>query len=156
MFARLLLLFIVVPLVELFLLIKVGTRIGLWPTLGIVVVTAFIGAALTRMQGAATMLKAQAALREGRMPHAEVLDGLMIVLAGAVLLTPGFLTDAFGFSLLIPPVRAAVRKKIAAAFRKRVRIISTVAGDASLEGGSSRRWTDDDNVIDVEAVDADS
>lgn len=148
MFPRLLLLFIIVPLVELVLLFTVGGKIGMWPTLGIIVVTAIIGASLTRAQGAAVMLKAQTAAQEGRVPHAEVLDGLMIVIAGAVLLTPGFLTDIFGFSLLFPPFRAAVRKRLAKSFKERVQIVGP-GGRPVAQGGRS----DGDNVIEAEVID---
>ena len=148
MFQRLLLLFIVVPLVELVLLFTVGGKIGPWPTLGIIVLTAIIGASLTRSQGAAVMLKAQTAMREGRMPHAEVLDGLMIVIAGAVLLTPGFLTDAFGFSLLYPPFRSVVRKRLAKSFKDRVQ----VNGPDGRPVSHTQR-NDDDNVIEAEVID---
>jgi UPF0716 protein FxsA len=153
MFARLLLLFIIVPVVELALLLKAADVIGPWPTLGIIVVTAIIGASLTKRQGASTMAKAQAAMAGGKMPHAEVLDALMIVIAGAVLLTPGFLTDVFGFSLLFPPVRAAVRKRLVKAFKNRVQIVTpgTPSPDRVQSGGSA--WADDDNVIEAEVID---
>jgi UPF0716 protein FxsA len=149
MFPRLLLLFIVVPFVELVLLLKVGSKIGIVPTLAIIVVTAIIGASLTKMQGAATMAKAQRALNEGRMPHSEVMDGLMIIIAGAVLLTPGFLTDAFGFSLLVPGVRSMVRKRLAAAFKSRVQVV----GSGGVQPRPSADQFDDDNVIEAEVVD---
>jgi len=150
MFPRLLLLFIVVPFVELVLLLSIGARIGLWPTLGIIVITAIIGASLTKAQGAAVMIKAQTAMREGRMPHAEVLDGLMIIIAGAVLLTPGFLTDAFGFSLLFPPFRSVVRKRLSKALKDRVQIVGP-GGVVTPEGTTPH----DDNVIEAEVIDVD-
>jgi len=151
MFPRLLLLFIVVPFVELVLLLTVGAEIGVAATLAIIVVTAIIGASLTKMQGAATMAKAQRALNEGRMPHSEVMDGLMIIIAGAVLLTPGFLTDAFGFSLLVPGVRSFVRKRLAVAFKSRVQMVGP--GGVVVEPSSSGGQFDDDNVIEAEVVD---
>ena len=87
MFGRLLLLFITVPFIELVLLLKIGAKIGFTPTLGIIVVTAILGASLTRSQGRHTLQRFQQAQREGRLPHAEVMDGLMIIIAGAVLPT---------------------------------------------------------------------
>ncbi len=106
MFAKLLALFILVPLVELYLFLVLGSRIGLGPTLIIIVFTGILGAALTKSQGARALARFRQASAEGRLPHNEVLDGLLILIAGAVLLTPGFLTDTVGFLLLVPPVRA--------------------------------------------------
>lgn len=154
MFPRLLLLFTVVPVVELYLLFKIGAQIGLWTTLAIIVATAFIGATLTRLQGAATLIKAQAAAREGRVPTAEILDGIMILIAGAVLLTPGFLTDAFGFALLFPPVRSAVRKRLAKVFRDNVRVVGGTSHTSS-KNKPKGRGKDDDNVIEAEVIDGD-
>lgn len=154
MFPRLLFLFIAIPVIELVLLIQIGGRIGLWPTVGIIFATAIIGASLTRMQGAMTMARAQKAISEGRTPAAEVLDGLMIVIAGVVLLTPGFLTDAIGFALLIPSVRAACRKRLAESLKSRVQF--TADSGASPDLGGGKGWSDDDNVIEAELVDDDS
>lgn len=105
MLPRLLLLFIGVPLLEMAILIKLGEMIGFWPTIGLVVVTGIIGAFLARMQGLLTLTRIQRELAEGRVPASEMLDGLLILIGGAVLLTPGLLTDLFGFSLLLPVVR---------------------------------------------------
>jgi UPF0716 protein FxsA len=124
MFGRLLILFITVPLIELYLFFKIGSRIGLAPTLIIIIVTGFLGAALTRIQGLRTLARFQQATAEGRMPHEEVLDGLMILVAGAVLLTPGFLTDAVGFLLLIPAFRTVVRKSLARYVKNHIQIIT--------------------------------
>lgn len=82
------------------------------------------------------------------MPHAEVLDGLMIVIAGAVLLTPGFLTDIFGFSLLFPPFRAAVRGRLAKSFKDRVQIV----GPGGMSKNAPDPYGHDDNVIEAEVV----
>lgn len=102
----LLLLFILVPMAEIALFIQVGDRIGLGWTLAIVVLTAFIGTALVRNQGLAVWARANQAMAENRMPLEEVFTGLCLLVAGALLLTPGFLTDTIGFCLLIPPIRA--------------------------------------------------
>ncbi|MBK1832991.1 FxsA family protein [Roseibacillus ishigakijimensis] len=110
MFGRLLLLFILVPVIELALFIQLGQVIGLPETLAIIIVTAILGAALTKSQGGKAIASFQQALAQGRMPHREILDGLLILIAGAVLLTPGFLTDTVGFLLLLPPVRAILRQ----------------------------------------------
>ncbi len=99
--------FVIVPLVEIFLFLQVGAFIGLWPTLGIVILTAIIGSMLLRHQGLATLFKAEAKLRAGELPMEQMVDGLCLAFAGALLLTPGFFTDAFGFLLFIPLFRRA-------------------------------------------------
>ena len=146
MFGKLLLLFIAIPVAELYLFMTLGKEIGLWPTLAIIVATAFLGAWLTRMQGARAMARFQKATAEGRLPHEEVLDGVMILIAGVVLLTPGFLTDAVGFALLIPPVRGLLRKRLAKALKDRVQII-TPGIDPQRQRQTKR---DDDGIIEAE------
>ncbi len=123
MFLKLLLLFILVPVAELFLFLTLGAKIGIGPTLAIIVLTAFLGAALTKSQGAKALTNFRRASAEGRLPAKEALDGLLILLAGAVLLTPGFLTDAVGFLLLIPPARAFIRSWLGNYLRGRIRLI---------------------------------
>lgn len=100
--------FVLVPIAEIGLFIEVGGILGLWPTLGIVVLTAVLGTALLRAQGLAAFSRAQASMAEGRLPVEEVVHGFCLVIAGALLLTPGFLTDTIGFLLFIPPVRLAL------------------------------------------------
>jgi len=106
---RLLLLFIVVPIIELGLLLKLGQWMGALPTLGLIVGTGALGASLARWQGLGVLRKAQAELTAGRLPAGEMIEGLLILVAGAVLMTPGVLTDAFGFFCLIPPGRRLLR-----------------------------------------------
>ena len=101
----LLLLFLVVPLAEIYLLIEVGSVVGAVATVGLVVLTAVVGAALMRAQGLATLLRARASMAKGELPALELLEGAVILVAGALLLTPGFITDAAGFACLIPSVR---------------------------------------------------
>jgi UPF0716 protein FxsA len=105
MFRLLFLLFLVVPLVEIYFLIKVGDVIGAGWTIFAVVATAVIGASLLRIQGASTLLRAQLNLAKGSLPAMEMMEGFALALSGVLLLTPGFFTDIFGFLLLIPPVR---------------------------------------------------
>jgi UPF0716 protein FxsA len=100
--------FIVFPLVELALLIRAGQLIGVWPTLGIVVITAAIGGIILHQQGYSTMSRAVQAVEEGEPPVEPVVDGAFLVLAGALLIAPGLITDAVGFLLLISPVRRVV------------------------------------------------
>ncbi len=111
-------LFIGIPLLEIIVLIEVGDQIGLWSTIGLIILTAVIGTWMLRFQGLATLANAQKQLNQGAIPAREIFDGICLLAAGALLLTPGFVTDSIGFSLLIPPVREILRntlgKKIAA------------------------------------------
>ena len=120
MFLRLLLLFTLVPLVELYLLIRIGGVIGVVPTIAIVVVTGTLGAALARRQGLGVLRRLQEDLAGGRLPTDALMDGLLILVAGAMLLTPGLITDAAGFLLLVPAGRKVVRRALSAAFARRL------------------------------------
>ncbi len=148
MFGRLLLLFIGIPVLELLIFLALGSKIGITSTLAIIVVTAILGAYLTKSQGLKALQKYQSALAEGRLPHEEVIDGVLILIAGAVLLTPGFLTDAIGFSLLIPPCRDVIKARTKARLKDRV----TVAGEAMGAPPSSHSGPRVIN-IDAEVVD---
>ena len=101
----LLVLFLVVPIAEIYVLIEVGSVVGAVATIGLVVLTAVVGAALMRAQGLATLLRARASMAKGEIPALELLEGAVILIAGALLLTPGFITDATGFACLVPSVR---------------------------------------------------
>ncbi len=118
MFARLLILFTVVPLIELALLIKLGNVIGLWPTIFIVIATGVLGAALARSQGTQVISAIRAEVAEGRPPTESLINGLLVLVGGVVLLTPGLLTDLLGFSLLIPFTRNWFKKKLQGRLRK--------------------------------------
>jgi UPF0716 protein FxsA len=102
--------FIVVPLVELYVIIQVGGAIGLWPTIALLILDSILGTMLLRSQGRAAWARFNEALANRRPPAAEVFDGAMIILGGAFLLTPGFITDIIGLCLLLPPTRAIVRR----------------------------------------------
>ena len=110
--------FLLVPLIEIGLFIQVGGAIGLWPTLGIVVLTAILGTVLVRAQGAAALNQLRGSFNELRDPTEPLAHGAMILFSGALLLTPGFFTDAIGFALLIPAVRQAAFR----ALRNRVKV----------------------------------
>jgi len=101
-------LFIAVPILEIAVLIQVGSIIGTWPTVGLVILTAVVGTALLRAQGMATLARAQEALNRGEAPLREVFDGACLLVAGVLLLTPGFVTDSLGLSLFLSPVRSAL------------------------------------------------
>ncbi len=112
MLSRLLLLFILVPAIELFLLIQMGQWIGTLPTIGLIVVTGVVGAYLTRQQGVQVWRTVQQEVQSGQMPGGTLLEGVMILVAGAVLMTPGILTDTLGFLLLIPQTRKLIRGSV--------------------------------------------
>ena len=149
MFGKLLILFILVPVAELYLFITLGDQLGLGNTLAIIFVTAILGAALTKSQGRRAMLKFQQATNEGRMPAREAIDGLMILLAGAVLITPGFLTDAVGFLLLVPPVRTVVAGYLGKRLKEKIQIVTPGMPPQSPQEQVPQSKLDDGNVIDV-------
>jgi UPF0716 protein FxsA len=113
--------FILVPLAELAVLIAVGDWIGLVPTLILLLVVSVTGAWLAKREGLAAWRRLQLALSQGRMPTVEVTDGAMILLAGALLLTPGFLSDVLGILLLLPPTRAIARRQLPRLAERRLR-----------------------------------
>jgi UPF0716 protein FxsA len=109
---RLLLLFILVPAVELALLIELGRHIGTLNTIAVIAVTGIVGAALTRRQGLQVIRSVQRELAEGRLPASSLVDGVIILMAGALLITPGVLTDAFGFLCLVPGFRSLAKRAL--------------------------------------------
>jgi UPF0716 protein FxsA len=126
--------FILVPIAELYVIIKVGEAIGLLPTLLLLLADAVLGSMLLRHQGRAAWIRFNRALAEGRLPHKEVFDGVLVIMGGALLLTPGFLTDILGLILLIPPTRALVRAISARFVRRRIAL-----GGAAWSFGTTRR-----------------
>jgi UPF0716 protein FxsA len=133
----LLLIFILVPIAELYVIIKVGEAIGLIPTLILLLADAVLGSMLWRQQGRAAWIRFNRALAENRLPHKEVFDGVLIIMGGALLITPGFLTDILGLILLVPPTRAIVRAFASRRVRRRLAM-----GDGATMwsfGGRARR-----------------
>ncbi len=122
-----------VPIAELYLLLAVGGHIGALPTIGLVILTAILGAGLLRLQGLATLARAQAALDARRLPAQELIEGLMLLVAGAFLLTPGFITDGIGFLLLLPGLRRRVASLVLRRLSLRI-IASREQGADILEG----------------------
>ena len=109
MLLKLFLAFTIIPIIEIYLLIEIGSIFGTLTAVTLVILTGFLGAFLSRMQGLQTLYRIQESLREDKMPSGELLDALLIVIAGLVLLTPGFLTDSAGFLLLIPATRNSIK-----------------------------------------------
>jgi len=130
MFPVIAVIFLVVPIVEIYLLIQVGQVIGALWTVLLVVLTAVIGVWLLKIQGMSTLQRAQQKMQNGQMPAQEMLEGLGLVLAGAFLLTPGFFTDSIGFLLLLPPTRAWLVGKLVAQMMRSGQFV----GQASVHG----------------------
>jgi UPF0716 protein FxsA len=103
-------LFVVVPILELWVLIEVGQVIGTWNTIGLLLIVSFVGAWLVKREGLGVVRRFRTQLDEGRIPGKELADGVLIILAGALMLTPGFLTDVVGLILLLPFTRAGIRR----------------------------------------------
>ncbi|MEG3754375.1 FxsA family protein [Psychromonas arctica] len=112
MFARLFLIFTGVSLLEIFVLVKVGGFIGAWPTISLVILTALIGSALVRSQGLQLIQKVQQRMAEGEMPGQQLIEGMMLIVTGILLVTPGFVTDITGLLLLQPTIRGNIAKLI--------------------------------------------
>jgi len=126
------LLFVIMPIVEIAVLIKVGGAIGGWTTIGIVILTAIVGTAMLRQQGMATLAKAQQRMQGGEMPAQQMLEGLLLLIGGVLLLTPGFITDFFGFCTLVPISREFLAKKLAS---RSMGNMNVFVGGASINSG---------------------
>lgn len=118
MLFRLLLLFVLVPLVELYLLLKLGALIGAGPTVAIVIVTGILGGSMARIQGFAVLRRVRESLNAGILPTDALIDGLFVLAGGLLLLTPGLLTDIVGFLALLPPTREFLKKWIKRRFQQ--------------------------------------
>lgn len=130
MVAFLVVLFVIVPLAELAVIIKIGSWLGIGQTLALLLLISIVGAWLVKRQGVGILRRIQAQMNAGQVPGVELVDGALILLAGALLLVPGFLTDAAGLLLLVPPVRGGLRR-----FTRR-RLTRRVTGRVEI-----RRWT---------------
>lgn len=144
--------FIIVPIIELWVIIQIGSAIGVLPTIALLIVDSLLGAALMRSQGRSAWSRFNRTLAEGRIPGREVLDGALVIFGGALLLTPGFVTDFLGLFLLLPPTRAVVRKVLVARFGGRVVTTATTGAQNRMgqmftfqtrRGGAG----DDDDVV---------
>jgi len=122
------LIFVVTPIVELAVIVQVAGSTGVMNTIGLLVLVSLVGAWLVRREGLGILRRVQAELAKGRMPGRELVDGLLVLLAGALMLTPGFVTDAVGLALLFPPVRAVLR------------LVATRRLSRSVDAGRTR-WT---------------
>lgn len=118
MFLKLLILFVAIPIIEIAILVKIGTLLGFWPTMLIVIATGILGATLARIQGFLVLTRIRVELQMGRMPAEELIDGLLILIGGILLLTPGLLTDLIGFLMLIQWSRKLFKKWLGKRFRQ--------------------------------------
>ncbi len=154
-------LFIVVPIVELYVIIQIGQAIGILPTIALLILDSVLGAMLMRSQGRAAWMRFNRALAEGRVPGREVIDGALVIFGGALLLTPGFLSDFLGLILLLPPTRALVRRVLVARFAGRLAASATTGAHSrvgrifTFEAGGARRPPEgfDDDVVEGTAHD---
>jgi UPF0716 protein FxsA len=134
-------LFIVVPIVELYVIIQIGSAIGVWPTIALLLADAVLGSLLLRHQGRGAWQRFNAALAERRFPGREVADGLLIAVGGTLLLTPGFVTDILGAIFLIPPTRALVRRLLRGYMGKRFMVAGVGSfGEATGSERASRSY----------------
>lgn len=115
---RILFIIFLVPLIEVYLLVRVGSLIGVLPTIGLVILTAVMGSALVRAQGLLTLQKIRQAMDQGKVPARELVEGAVLVIAGALLITPGFLTDTVGFLCMIPVVRRRIARHFVARWER--------------------------------------
>ncbi len=134
-------LFIIMPIIEMVLLIKVGQWLGVVPTVGLVLLTAVIGLHLLRQQGFSTLLRANQKIEQGGLPAQEIIEGILLAVGGALLLTPGFFTDAIGFCCLIPVSRKILVKQII----KRGVFMATSGQGASFYSSSSQFYSQSDS-----------
>jgi UPF0716 protein FxsA len=147
----LVLLFIAVPIAELAVIIQVGQEIGVWWTIAILVADSILGSVLMRSQGRAVWRRFNEALQAGRAPAREVADGVLVIFGGALLLTPGFITDILGLLLLVPPTRAVIRRVFLRQAMKRITV--TMAAGPAMRPRTRGGRRDDD--VEGTAVDVD-
>jgi UPF0716 protein FxsA len=133
--ALLVVLFIVVPIAEIYVIIKVGELIGILPTIALLIADALLGSLLLRQQGRAAWRRFNAAIAEGRFPGREAADGVMVAVGGTLLLAPGFITDVAGLLLLIPPTRTLIRGGMFRYLRRRFVLVGATPGQGPPRGG---------------------
>ncbi len=128
MFGLLVILFLALPIVEIYIIVQVGGIVGGWNTIGLMILISIVGAWMVRREGLSIIAKVQSQLAEGSLPTKQLVDGLLVAFAGALMLTPGFLTDGIGLLLLLPPTRVIARTALIARFRNRVQVGGAFSG----------------------------
>jgi UPF0716 protein FxsA len=149
MAAWLFLLFLIVPILELWVIIQVGGVIGALPTIGLLIVVSVVGAWLMKREGLGIWRRVTTELEQGTMPTSSVIDGFLVLFAGALMLTPGFLTDLVGVVLLVPPTRALVRTGLVRRYRSRLTVGVTGFGPGAGAAAWGRSAVVDTDVVDV-------
>src|SRR3954463_8313552 len=154
MLPLLLLIFLIVPIAELAVIIQVGEAIGVWWTIGLLVLDSVLGSLLMRAQGRAAWRRFNEAVGTGRVPAREVLDGVLVIFGGALLLTPGFISDILGALLLLPPTRAIARRILVRRFAPRM--VASVTGSIRrgpmpprANGGGHRNYDVEGRAVDL-------
>ncbi len=145
MFGIILIAFLVVPLVELYVIIQVAGGLGVLETIGLLVLVSIVGAWLVRVQGVGVLRRIRGQLARGVMPGTELVDGALVLFAGALMLTPGFVTDAVGLLLLLPPTRLPIRALLVRRFRSRVQVVSGPAPGAVFRTTATERTSPPDD-----------
>jgi UPF0716 protein FxsA len=146
-------LFIVVPIVELYVIIQIGGLIGVWPTIALLLADALLGSFLLRHQGRGAWRRFNLALAERRFPGREVADGLLIAIGGTLLLTPGFVTDIVGLIFLIPPTRAIIRRLLRGYVGKRFVVVGAQGMGGGFSPPANRSYDYDATAEEVDAED---
>ena len=150
------LVFVVLPIVEIYVLIQIGQVIGAWWTVLLLVADAFLGSYLVKREGSRTWAALQQAIRDGRMPHRELADGALVLVGGTLLVTPGFVTDIFGFFLILPPTRPVSRRLLGRMVARRLARSGSGSPSGSGSGrspGTGQRPGPDSSVVQGEVVD---
>lgn len=145
-------LFFVIPIIEIFFLIKVGDTIGVWWTILLVVLTAVIGAGLLRQQGLSTLARFQQNMGQGKLPAQEMVEGILLAVGGALLMTPGFVTDSIGFLCLLPFSRKVIAKNIMARSAQKMKEGINVQMGGFSHGGRSDQGnkSNESNIVEGE------
>ncbi len=157
MLGRLFLLFTLVPLAEIYLLVQLGGLMGVWPTIALVAVTGFVGAALARREGRRALASYQESLAKGQLPEEGIVSGLLILAGGVMLITPGVLTDVFGLAMMVPPIRRGAAKLVKARLQKRIsagqiQVMHIGSGGFGVPGFDAGAERPEGVVVDAEVV----
>lgn len=132
--------FLVIPVIELYVVVQVAGSLGIVPTLALLVAVSIAGSLLVKYQGLGLLARVRQQLSAGQVPTADILDGVMVLFAGALLLTPGFITDVVGLALLVPPVRAGVRAVAAGTLARRIAVATPAGAAGAAAWGAASRY----------------
>ncbi len=145
----LLIAFVIVPLVEITVIVEVAHVVGGWTTIGLLLLSSIVGAWLVRHEGFVVVRRFRAQVADGKVPTDELIDGALLLVGGALMLTPGFVTDALGLVLVFPVSRIGIRTLVRRRVLRRIAVVGLVTGAASSVAETRRRREGPDDVIDV-------